>query len=112
VYSSSSRLIRQPLDERGALVLRRRDQRTDREELQPPIAEIVDHFERVYKDHPILYVTQVHQHLEPASLADLRAKFDWSGLQIYDINVEGMKHAVPLGTKRWPTGPGTRRSDS
>jgi hypothetical protein len=74
---------------------------------KPPIAEIVDDFERVYGQHPILYVTQVHQRLEPDSLADLRAKFEWSELRIYDINVEGMKHGVLLGTRRWRTEPGT-----
>jgi hypothetical protein len=68
---------------------------------QPPITEIVEDFERVYKDNRILYVIQVHQHLEPVSLAHLKQRFDWSDLRIYDINVEGMKHGVLLGIKRW-----------
>ena len=49
----------------------------------------------------MLYVIQVHQHLEPVSLANLKHRFEWSDLRIYDINVEGMKHGVLLGTKRW-----------
>jgi hypothetical protein len=68
---------------------------------KPLIAEIVDDFERVYGANPILYVTQVHQHLEPRSLAALRQKFEWSDLRIYDINEEGMKHGILLGMKRW-----------
>ena len=68
---------------------------------KPPVADIVDDFERVYKGNPILYVTQVHQNIEPGSLADLKKKFAWSDLRIYDINVEGMKHGVVLGTNRW-----------
>ena len=68
---------------------------------KPPITEIVEDFERVYNDNRMVYVTQVHQHLEPGSLANLRQRFAWSDLRIYDINVEGMKHGVLLGTKRW-----------
>jgi 16S rRNA G966 N2-methylase RsmD len=68
---------------------------------KPPITEIVEDFERVYKDNRIVYVTQVHQHIEPVSLANLKQRFDWSDLRIYDINVESMKHGVLLGTKRW-----------
>ena len=68
---------------------------------KPPITEIVDDFERVYNDNRILYVTQVHQHLEPVSLANLKQRFEWSTCGSYDINVDGMKHGVLLGTKRW-----------
>src|SRR5258706_3219638 len=43
----------------------------------------------------MLYVVQVQQTIEPASLAELRQRFDRSDLRIYDINVEGMKHRYP-----------------
>ncbi len=68
---------------------------------KPPITEIIEDFERVYKDNRMVYVIQVHQHIEPMSLANLKQKFDWSDLRIYDINVEGMKHGILLGMKRW-----------
>jgi 16S rRNA G966 N2-methylase RsmD len=68
---------------------------------QPPISEVVEVIDSAHKDKPILYVTQVHQHVEPKSLADLEIRFDWSELRIYDINVEGMKHGVLLGSRRW-----------
>jgi hypothetical protein len=68
---------------------------------KPPVTGIVDDFERVYKDNPILYVTQVHQSVDPESLAELERNFDWSEVRIYDINVEGMKHGIVLGTSRW-----------
>jgi hypothetical protein len=68
---------------------------------KPPVADIVDDFERVYGSQPVLYVTQVHQTIEPGSLAELRRRFDWSDLKIYDINLEGMKHGIVLGTRRW-----------
>jgi len=68
---------------------------------KPPITEIVDYIDNIYKEHPILWVTQVHETVDPISLADLKKRFDWSALQIYDINSEGMKHGVLLGTSRW-----------
>jgi len=68
---------------------------------QPPVCDVVDICERMFGSHAVLYVTQVHQHIEPASLAELERRFDWSELHIYDINVEGMKHGVLLGTQRW-----------
>jgi hypothetical protein len=68
---------------------------------KPPVADIVDEFERIYGNQPILYAVQVHQTIEPGSLAELRQRFDWSDLKIYDINVKGMKHGILLGTKRW-----------
>jgi hypothetical protein len=68
---------------------------------KPPIADIVDDFERIYKGNRILYVTQVHQNTEPLSLKILKKKFDWSDLRIYDINAEGMRHGILLGLNRW-----------
>jgi len=68
---------------------------------KPPVPGIVDFVESVSKGNPILYVTQVHQKIVPESLADLKRRFDWSELRIYDINVEGMKHGIVLGTNRW-----------
>ncbi len=44
---------------------------------------------------------QVHQKIVPESLMDLRRQFDWLDVRIYDINVEGMKHGIVLGTNRW-----------
>lgn len=73
----------------------------DLQRTKPPITDIIDDFERVYEDNRILYVTQVHQNIEPISLANLKKRFDWSDLRIYDINVEGMKHGVLLGMNRW-----------
>ena len=48
-----------------------------------------------------LYVTQLHQHIELRSLRALKAKFDWSDVLIYDVNVPGMQHGVLVGTRRW-----------
>jgi hypothetical protein len=68
---------------------------------KPPVIDIVDDFEGVYADQPILYVTQVHEHIELRSLRALKAKFDWSDVLIYDVNVPGMQHGILVGTRRW-----------
>jgi hypothetical protein len=68
---------------------------------KPPIAAIVDDFERVYVGQAMLYVTQVKERIEPSSLVALRGKFDWSDLLIYNVNVPGMQNGILLGTRRW-----------
>jgi 16S rRNA G966 N2-methylase RsmD len=68
---------------------------------EPPIAEIVDYADDVYKKQRILWVIQVHQTVDPSSVAELERRFAWSSLRIYDINIEGMKHGVLLGASRW-----------
>jgi hypothetical protein len=68
---------------------------------KPPVGDIVDDFERVYPDNPILYVTEVHEHLVPEPLAELRTKFEWSELSLYGIAGPTGRHGVLLGTKRW-----------
>jgi hypothetical protein len=68
---------------------------------KPPVGEIVDDFEHVYPDSPILYVVEVHEHLVPEPLAELRAKFDWSEHSIYEIAGPTGRHGVLLGSNRW-----------
>jgi hypothetical protein len=76
---------------------------------KPPIETIVDDFERVYPNNPILYVTEVHERLVPEPLAALRAKFEWSELNVYDIPGPTGRHGVLLGVKRWDTSGATGR---
>lgn len=68
---------------------------------QPPVTDIIDFFESLYSEMPILYVIQVHQQVEPNSLAELTRRFEWWERRIYDINQEGMKHGILLGCRRW-----------
>jgi RNA cap guanine-N2 methyltransferase len=68
---------------------------------KPPVSEIVDQFERVYAGQPMLYVTQVHERLVSESLAALKRNFDWSDLNLYNVNVAGSEHGILLGTRRW-----------
>jgi hypothetical protein len=73
----------------------------DLDRTKPPVGAIVDDFERVCPDNPILYVVEVHERLVPEPLAKLRASFDWSEVCIYDIAAPAGRHGVLLGTKRW-----------
>jgi hypothetical protein len=68
---------------------------------KPPVGDIIDDFERVYPNIPILYVVEVHERLVPEPLAALRKTFEWSELNIYDLPGPTGRHGVLLGTKRW-----------
>jgi len=68
----------------------------------PPIAEIVDDFERACPENPVLYVIESHERLVSASLAALRRKFTDSDLQVYDVAAPHGRRAVLFGTNRWP----------
>jgi hypothetical protein len=68
---------------------------------QPPIPGVIEFIDSVYSDTSVLYVTQVRQPLERGSLAELARRFEWSELHIYDINSDGMKLGVLLGSRRW-----------
>ena len=77
------------LDTTGCLDLRR---------TTPPIAQIVDVlFERFA--NPLLVAIQVYENLDAASLAEVEARFDWSDLHIYDLNVPGQNHGIVLAGK-------------
>jgi hypothetical protein len=43
----------------------------------------------------------VYELIEPSSLAELEAKFEWSTLRIYDINASRRNHGILLGTIGW-----------
>jgi hypothetical protein len=68
---------------------------------KPPVGDIIDDFECVYPNSPILYVVEVHERLVPEPLAALRKTFERSELNIYDLDGPTGRHGVLLGTKRW-----------
>lgn len=35
------------------------------------------------------------------SLAELRPRFDWTSLRVYDLNAPGKNHGILLGTRGW-----------
>jgi hypothetical protein len=74
----------------------------------PPIAEVVDALAVRLVGHPLLSAVQVYEAVEPASLADLERRFDWSALRVYDLNEPGENHGILIGTRGWSPGPLTQ----
>ena len=78
-----------------------KDSGLDLRRTQPPITEIVDILQRTFGGKRLLCAIQVYEAIDPDSLAELKPRFDWSALRIYDLNVPGQNHGVFLGTKGW-----------
>jgi hypothetical protein len=68
---------------------------------QPPITETVAILQRAFGGKRLLCAIQVHEVIDPGSLAELKPRFDWSALRVYDLNLPGQNHGVFLGTKGW-----------
>jgi hypothetical protein len=49
----------------------------------------------------VIYAVQVYQTLEPTSLTQVQAMFDWSRRRTYDLNSAGGNHGLLLGTTGW-----------
>jgi hypothetical protein len=67
----------------------------------PPISEIVDWLIHRFGRNRLLCAIQVYETVEPASLAELKPRFDWSALRIYGLNAPGQNHGILLGTRGW-----------
>ena len=70
----------------------------------PPITEIVDFLLHRFSQTRVLCAIQVYEIVLPVSLAELRARFDWSTLRVYELNAAGQNHGILLGTKGWAPG--------
>ncbi len=64
-------------------------------------SSIVDVLAARFGDHRLLCAIQVHETVEPASLAELTPRFDWSALRVYHLNAPAENHGVLLGTRGW-----------
>jgi hypothetical protein len=67
----------------------------------PPIAEIVDVLATRFVGRPLLCAIQVFEQVDPGSLDDVTARFDWSAFRVYRLNEPGQDHGVLLGTCGW-----------
>ena len=67
----------------------------------PPITEIVDFLLHAFPYNRLLCAIQVYETIDPVSLAELKARFNWSALQVYQLNAPGENHGILLGAKRW-----------
>jgi hypothetical protein len=82
------------LDEESGLDLRR---------TTPPVAEIVDRAINVFPRHKLLFAIQAYETVTPDSLAELTARFQWSALNVYDINAHAKNPGLLLGSVGWIT---------
>ena len=71
----------------------------------PPIIEIVDVLLHTFSRNRLLCAIQVHEIVLPVSLAEVRARFEWSSLRVYELNAPGQNHGILLGTRGWTPGP-------
>ena len=67
----------------------------------PPITELVDFLLYRFSQNHLLCAIQVYEVVLPVSMAELRARFDWSTLRIFQLNRPGQNHGILLGTKDW-----------
>jgi hypothetical protein len=67
----------------------------------PPIAEIVEFFFQRFPQNRVLCAIQIYETVEPASMADMQRRFDWSAVRIYSLNAPGQNHGILLGTRGW-----------
>jgi hypothetical protein len=61
----------------------------------PPVVDIVDSLVDRF-DGRLLCAIQVHERVEPASLAEVEARFDWSELLVFDLSAQGDNHGILL----------------
>lgn len=67
----------------------------------PPIAEVTGHLVERFGHNRMLFVVQIHESVNRASVMELAKSFDWSALKIYDLNAPGQNHGVLLATVGW-----------
>jgi hypothetical protein len=67
----------------------------------PPITEIVDCLLHRFLENSLLCAVQIYEMVLPASMAELKARFDYSTFRVYDLNAPGQNHGILLGTKGW-----------
>jgi hypothetical protein len=67
----------------------------------PPITEIVDFLVDRFSQNHLLCVIQIYEIVLPASMAELRARFDWSTQRVYELNAPGQNHGILVGAKHW-----------
>ena len=68
---------------------------------QPPVADVVDTTTSVLGRHKLLFAVQIHETVDPASLAELTARFPWFATTIYDLNSPGQNAGLLLATHGW-----------
>ena len=65
------------------------------------MADVVDATTSALGRPKLLFAVQIHETVEPASLANLTAGFPWFATMIYDLNLPGQNAGLLLATHGW-----------
>jgi 16S rRNA G966 N2-methylase RsmD len=68
---------------------------------QPPVTDVVDVTTSALGQHKLLIAIQIHETVEPSSLAELTVRFPWFATMIYDLNIPGQNAGLLLATHGW-----------
>ena len=68
---------------------------------QPPVSEIIDTTSGILGHHKLLFALQVHETVQPESLAELTTGLLSSAIKVDDINAPGHNHGLLLSTRGW-----------
>jgi hypothetical protein len=68
---------------------------------QPPVADVVDAIMGVLDRRKLLFAVQIYETVDPASLAELTARFPWSATKVYDLNAPGQNAGLLVATHGW-----------
>jgi predicted RNA methylase len=80
------------------------DHGLDLRRTQPPITNVVDVVARTFAGRRALVAIQVHETAGADSLAEVRSRFGWSRLTMYDLDPPGRNHGLVLGALGWQPG--------
>ena len=67
----------------------------------PPITQVIDRVAQRYRDHRILFATQIYEKVNPASLTELQDMLQWTEIRLYSLNEAGRNHGILFGAKGW-----------
>jgi hypothetical protein len=68
---------------------------------EPPVTGIVDQLQRDFAHCRLVCAIQTYERIQPQSLTELQARFDWHTLRMYSLNAPGQNHGIMLGTNGW-----------
>ncbi|WP_218135278.1 hypothetical protein, partial [Variovorax sp. YR216] len=68
---------------------------------EPPIVDIVESFVSDFEGNQMLFAIQVHERMEPKSLAGLVSRFDAYELMVYGLHHAGQNDGILMGSLGW-----------
>jgi hypothetical protein len=66
----------------------------------PPVTSLIDLLTDTLSGQHLIAAIQIYETVDPSSLENVRARFEWSAVETYDIDPPGRNHGLLLGTIR------------